>query len=59
MLRNDIENFYETQWSKIVSPKTKELLIELTCKEYKLSQPKIPGLVKQEDYQRPHNLGKI
>lgn len=59
MLRQDVENFYEVEWSQIVSPKTKELLIELTCKEYKLGQPKIPSFIKQENHQKPHDLGKI
>lgn len=57
--RKDIEDYYEQEWSKIVLPKTLELLIELTCRSYQLHQPPTPNFVKQKELPKPSDLGKI
>jgi len=57
--RKDIEDYYEKEWSNIVSPKTLELLIELTCRSYQLHSPPTPSFIKQDKQQKSSDLGKI
>ena len=57
--RKQIENYYELEWSELASPKTVNLLIELTCKAYHLNQPTVSGFGKEKEPPKPQNLGQI
>ena len=59
MTRKQIEDYYNVEWKENVSSETLSLLVELTCKEYKLHKPEVPDLNKNITPQRPHNLGQI
>lgn len=55
--RKQIENYYSEEWSHIVSMKTIDLLIELTCQAYHLNQPQASAFVKETP--KPQNLGQV
>lgn len=57
--RKQIEDYYEIEWKEIVSQKTINLLIELTCQSYKLNKPQTPNFLRQNEPKRPHNLGQV
>lgn len=57
--RKQIENYYEGEWREVISPKTLNLLIELTCQAYKLNHPATPTFVKEKEPPKPQNLGHI
>lgn len=57
--RKQIEDYYDQEWSEVVSSKTLDLLIELTCQSYHLNKPIIPDFVKKNEVHKPQDLGKI
>ena len=59
MNRKLIEDYYEKEWSQIVSSKTIYTLIELTCQAYQLNQPPISNYIKEKELPRPQDLGQI
>lgn len=59
MDRKTIENYFVENWSQLVSRESMDVLIELTCRAYKLNQPELPGFIKGEEPPKPQDLGKI
>ena len=57
--RKQIENFYNEEWSELVSSKTISALIELTCQLYHLNKPQIPSFIKSGEMLKPQALGQI
>ena len=57
--RKEIENYYDQEWSDLVSNKTVSLLVELTCQAYKLNQTQALGFIKEKEAPKPQNLGQI
>lgn len=57
--RKQIEDYYKAEWEEIVSPKTLNLLIELTCRSYQLNQPPMPLFTKEKEWPKPQDLGQI
>lgn len=54
--RKNIEDYYQREWSNL-SPKSLEILIELTCKAYKLNLG--TDLSSSANKPKPHNLGQV
>lgn len=59
MTRREIEEYYLQNWNRVISPSTLDVLIELTCVSYKLSNPPIPKFVQEKEPVKPQDLGKI
>ena len=57
--RKVVEEYYENEWGSVVSAKTLNLLIELTCKAYHLNQPQGLEYMKEKHFSRLQNLGQI
>ena len=57
--RKTIEQYYEDEWSSLISSKTLNLLVELTCKAYHLNQPQPVTYMKQRPLEPLQNLGQI
>lgn len=55
--RKNIEDFYQNNWAGILPPKSIEILIELTCKAYKLNQG--IDLSSSANKPKPHDLGQV
>lgn len=57
--RKSIEEFYEKEWSSLISSKTIKALIELTCKAYQLNQPLKSVQIQNNDHSKPFDLGRV
>ena len=57
--RKQVENYYEQEWTQIVSTSTVDLLIELTCQAYQLNHPPVQVFLGNKELQRPQKLGQI
>ena len=57
--RKLIEDYYEQEWSGILLKNTLELLIELTCHSYHLSQPTVPDFAGSKEPQKPKRIGEL
>lgn len=57
--RKVVEEYYENEWGSVVSAKTLNLLIELTCRAYHLNQSQALDYVKGKHFSRLQNLGQI
>jgi hypothetical protein len=57
--RKQIDNYYEKEWADVVSKKTLDLLVELTCKAYHLNLPLAPGYISEKELIERQDLGKI
>ena len=55
--RKVVEEYYENEWGSMVSAKTLNLLIELTCRAYHLNQTQSLNYLKEK--QSVQNLGQI
>ena len=57
--RKVVEEYYENEWGSVVSAKTLNLLIELTCKAYHLNQTQSLSYLKEKQAASLQNLGQI
>ena len=57
--RKVVEEYYENEWGSIVSAKTLNFLIELTCKAYHLNQSQAHEYIKEKHFSKLQNLGQI
>ena len=57
--RKLIEEYYKQEWEELVSPKTLNFLVELTCQAYQFNKPVVPEFVKTNLSLRPLKLGEI
>lgn len=57
--RKKIEEYFSNEWQNVVSSKSLNLLIELTCKAYKLNQPKNINSIRIQQIPAVQNLGVI
>lgn len=57
--RKQIDSYYENEWADVVSKKTLDLLIELTCKAYRLNLQAVPPYISEKELIEKQDLGKI
>lgn len=58
--RKQIENYYEKEWSGVLSAKTVNLLIELTCQSCNRSNhSQVQAFVKNKELPKAQALGQI
>ena len=57
--RKKIEEYYESEWQDVISSKTLNCLIELTCQAYQLNQSVSPSHTIFREKLRPQALGQI
>ena len=57
--RKIVEEYYGNEWGSVVSAKTLNLIIELTCKAYHLNQSQALEYTKEKQLSKLQNLGQI
>lgn len=57
--RKLIEEYYEKEWSGILSKDTLEQLIELTCHNYHLNQQAVPNFAGANEPKKPKRIGEL
>ncbi len=55
--RKNIEDYFNNDWTGVLSSKSLEILTELTCKAYKLNLGTESPFNTEKP--KPHDLGKI
>ena len=57
--KKQIEEYYNKEWSELISPKAIDFIIELTCKEFKLNKPFNVNFINIKNIPELQNLGVI
>ena len=57
--RKLIEDYYEKEWSGILSKDTIEQLIEFTCQNYHLNLQIVPDFVRANEPKKPKKIGQL
>ena len=57
--RKVVEDYYESEWANLITSKTLDLLVELTCKAYHLNQPQSINYMREKEIPRLNRLGQI
>ena len=57
--RKQVENYYEKEWTDILSASTIKVLIELTCQSFNLNKPQVLEFNREKPIPALQNLGKI